>query len=108
MRESKIFDTSTIKGIEQAERYKARLENKYERVIVTPIGLTRVRIEGKEAERLSCNQCQMLSINGVACHETGCPNSRKRYIDGEWVSVRSCFECGCEVLGDAECCADEN
>ena len=46
MRESKIFDTSTIKGIEQAERYKARLENKYERVIVTPIGLTRVRVEG--------------------------------------------------------------
>ena len=44
---AKTFDTSTIKGLEQAERYKARLENKHNRVIVTPIGLTRVRIEGR-------------------------------------------------------------
>jgi len=22
-----------------------------------------------------CNQCEMLTINGVACHETGCPNT---------------------------------
>lgn len=24
-----------------------------------------------------CDQCQMLAINGVNCHETGCPNRRK-------------------------------
>ena len=22
-----------------------------------------------------CDQCEVLSINGLACHETGCPNS---------------------------------
>ena len=22
-----------------------------------------------------CSQCEALSINGVACHETGCPNA---------------------------------
>jgi lipoate synthase len=26
---------------------------------------------------MKCNQCQMLSINGIACHETGCPNIKK-------------------------------
>jgi hypothetical protein len=25
-----------------------------------------------------CDQCVALMINGVFCHETGCPNSRKR------------------------------
>ena len=45
--ESKIFDTSTIKGLKQAERFKARLENKYDRVTTIPVGLTRVRVEGK-------------------------------------------------------------
>lgn len=24
-----------------------------------------------------CSQCQALVINGVPCHETGCPNVRK-------------------------------
>lgn len=46
--ESKIFDTRTTKGLEAAEAYKAKLENKYERVTVTTIGLDRVRIEGKD------------------------------------------------------------
>lgn len=27
--------------------------------------------------RPRCSQCQALVINGVACHETGCPNSRE-------------------------------
>ena len=26
---------------------------------------------------MKCDQCEMLSINGVACHEIGCPNSKK-------------------------------
>lgn len=33
----------------------------------------------------SCNQCQAAVINGLYCHETGCPNARKVKIDGEWV-----------------------
>jgi hypothetical protein len=24
-----------------------------------------------------CSQCEALVINGIACHETGCPNNRK-------------------------------
>lgn len=28
--------------------------------------------------RPRCSQCQVLVINGVACHETGCPNERRQ------------------------------
>jgi putative nucleotidyltransferase with HDIG domain len=31
--------------------------------------------EGKQ--RVWCNQCEMISINGVPCHESGCPNEHK-------------------------------
>lgn len=27
--------------------------------------------------RPRCSQCEALVINGVACHEAGCPNSRR-------------------------------
>jgi len=47
--EVKTFDTSTEAGIKSAERYKAHLENKYDKVVTTPVGLNRVRIEGKSA-----------------------------------------------------------
>jgi hypothetical protein len=36
-------------------------------------------------EDMSCNQCQAMMINGVYCHETGCPNTHKVKIDGEWI-----------------------
>jgi hypothetical protein len=36
----------------------------------------------------------MLMIQGIACHETGCPDA-----------PRECFECGCMVERGAECCA---
>lgn len=26
--------------------------------------------------KVACSQCEALAINGHACHETGCPNSR--------------------------------
>jgi hypothetical protein len=26
-----------------------------------------------------------MMINGVYCHETGCPNAHKIKVDGEWV-----------------------
>lgn len=29
--------------------------------------------------RLRCDACEMLSINGLACHESGCPNARKAW-----------------------------
>ena len=36
---------------------------------------------------MPCNSCEMLTINGIACHEQGCPESWKD-------EVRECFECG--------------
>lgn len=44
--ESKIFDTSTLQGLKAAERYQARLYNKYQSVNVYAIGLYRVQIVG--------------------------------------------------------------
>ena len=38
-----------------------------------------------------CPQCEVLMINGIRCHETGCPEAWKDY-------VRECKECGCEFL----------
>ena len=56
--------------------------------------------------QMSCDQCQMLSINGVPCHETGCPNMGARWgaESGEWIKQRECFECGCTVDTDDPCC----
>ena len=38
-----------------------------------------------------CDQCEAAMINGLYCHETGCPNARplrRRYVE--------CRECGRE------------
>lgn len=36
---------------------------------------------------MKCRSCEMLSINGVACHEMGCPDA--------WnTGTRDCKECG--------------
>ena len=46
---------------------------------------------------MPCDQCQVVTINGVACHETGCPNWWKDPITGEalpWV----CFECDANFI----------
>ena len=55
---------------------------------------------------MSCNQCSMLAINGVNCHETGCPNAGKKWaaVEGEWVRYVKCPECGCEVREGEVCC----
>uniref|UniRef100_A0A6M3JQQ2 Uncharacterized protein n=1 Tax=viral metagenome TaxID=1070528 RepID=A0A6M3JQQ2_9ZZZZ len=31
----------------------------------------------KGTYHVQCSQCDALVINGVACHETGCPNVKK-------------------------------
>lgn len=38
---------------------------------------SRVSDDG-EGARVGCSQCEALVINGMACHETGCPNERSR------------------------------
>ncbi len=35
--------------------------------------------------KVKCNQCAPLMIQGVFCHETGCPNSRKVWNPDEEV-----------------------
>lgn len=60
---------------------------------------------------MKCDQCEMLSIQGVACHERGCPNMGSRW-DKEtetWVPQRDCRECGRTVdLYDACCSAEDD
>lgn len=58
---------------------------------------------------MSCNQCEALMINGVFCHETGCPNSRKRYDEDldTWIAQYKCFTCGCLTDEDSNCCSEE-
>jgi hypothetical protein len=35
---------------------------------------------------MTCNQCCAAMIQGVYCHETGCPNQHKMKVDGEWIA----------------------
>ena len=37
-------------------------------------------VEGKVIT-VRCSQCEAAVINNVACHETGCPNVKKRRTD---------------------------
>jgi hypothetical protein len=58
---------------------------------------------------MRCDQCEAAMINGVFCHETGCPNRNSRY-DAEtdtWIKQRKCFDCGCMVNADDPCCSVE-
>jgi hypothetical protein len=80
-----------MRGAEEAEKY---LDENYP------------KDEEDDTPQMSCDQCQMLSINGVPCHETGCPNTNARWDaeSGEWIKQRKCFECGCTVDADDPCC----
>lgn len=49
--------------------------------------------------RIKCDNCDLARINGVICHETGCPNSKARYEDGTWV---------CMVDADQTCCSGDD
>lgn len=44
-----------------------------------------------------CESCQVIRINGVACHETGCRNS---WIDPDTGIgyPAPCWECGCDFI----------
>ena len=41
---TKIFDTSTVEGIKQAERFKMQMENEYKSVNVYACGFYRIQI----------------------------------------------------------------
>lgn len=57
----------------------------------------------RQPVRVTCDQCELLSINGRVCHERGCPNSGARWDDGEWVHYVACWECGCDVRRGEAC-----
>lgn len=60
---------------------------------------------------MRCDQCEMLSIQGVPCHETGCPNARKTWNAERqaWVQFVECPECGCDVEEGESCgCQDDS
>jgi len=58
----------------------------------------------ESTSRVSCDSCQLARINGVICHEHGCPNMCSTWDGERWVRVRACFECGCDVEQGTECC----
>jgi hypothetical protein len=76
------------------------------------VGEVADEIESEEelpGQRVSCPDCQMLSIQGVPCHEQGCPNQGARWDSdsGNWVEQRKCFECGSTVDAEDPCCSAE-
>ena len=59
---------------------------------------------------MNCDQCDWVRINGVFCHETGCPNQHKTWVAErqEWVRFVKCHECGCDVEVGTFCdCHDD-
>ena len=56
---------------------------------------------------MRCDQCEILSINGLPCHVTGCPNANARWDadSSQWVKQRKCFDCGYTVDADDPCCS---
>ena len=59
---------------------------------------------------MRCDQCEALMINGVFCHETGCHNSKKTWIEerSEWVLYLPCSVCGCDVEVGEYCGCEES
>lgn len=49
-------------------------------------GFDRCHPTGRRGVHVGCSQCEALCINGIACHETGCPNQ-----------TRACDECGASI-----------
>lgn len=45
----------------------------------------------------ACSQCQIVTINGVSCHEVGCPNSLINPVTQKGYPVK-CWECGCDYI----------
>lgn len=52
-----------------------------------------------------CDQCEAAMIDGVFCHETGCPNQKKRWDPEreQWIRWLECPECGGEVEEGESC-----
>lgn len=52
-----------------------------------------------------CNQCKTLIINGMLCHEIGCPDSWKGHkIDCKWCGNEFIPDDSGQEFCDPECC----
>jgi hypothetical protein len=60
-------------------------------------------VDAELENTIKCDQCNAMMINGTFCHETGCPNSKKKKEDGEWVRYIDCYECGYPVKEGEVC-----
>ena len=40
-------------------------------------GFDNSRVSGAHTVRIGCTACDAIAIQGVACHESGCPNAQK-------------------------------
>jgi len=52
---------------------------------------------------MQCEACEILVINGVRCHEIGCPSAWRD-------EIRECKWCGCEFQPEGprqDCCSEE-
>lgn len=59
------------------------------------------------SNKISCEQCDPMMINGTFCHETGCINIGKTFIEGNWIKFVACWNCGCDVeVGESCDCMD--
>jgi len=53
-----------------------------------------------------CSDCDACVINGVACHEHGCPSSHINLATGK-PHIIPCFWCGSPIPADKTFCDDE-
>lgn len=56
-----------------------------------------------QTSKKRCDKCEALYINGVFCHETGCPNMGKKWVDERWIRFINCFECGTGIEEGYSC-----
>ena len=90
-----------------------RLSEKYDHIIfvIDDVGQFDARFSvWRRKKRITCDCCQMLAINGIACHETGCRYMGARWDEPTetWIRQRKCFDCGCTVDADDPCCSAEH
>ena len=65
--------------------------------------LTRIKATGRFVVKHSCPSCQLIRINGVVCHETGCPDAWRD-------ETRKCKWCGSEFTPEEsyQTCCDQD
>lgn len=57
----------------------------------------------KTKKKVRCNSCEIMYINGIRCHETGCPEAYKD-------EIRECKWCGSKFKPEEKhqnCCSEE-